>query len=555
MSIPAASIYGIFNTGRQGMFASQVGMRVTGQNIANVNTPGYTRQRVIFDPSAFGNGVNIRTVQQVRDKFFDAQLVNENERQGFFSARQTALTQVEQVFDETQGVGINTSLSEFFAAVQDLTTQPDGTAERETVRTRGSALGRVFAAVRTRLEQVRKDNDNAVKQVADEVNSLAQQIAALNDQILRTSSESQLPNELIDRRQDLISQLSQKIDIHTFEENGSITVLLGGGQTLIEGGKTGSLRTEINPANGGLSDVIMTRLDGVDINLTSIVGGGQLGGVMSVRDREVTDQMHNLDRLAAQIATAFNVQHRQGTGLDGISGRDFWDQVGVTSRPGEGSQGGVGLTASAIVDQSQLTMDDYEIRLHDAGGGGFTYDIVDTTRNTVVSAGNPYVPGGTVVFDGMSITLDDATGPPVDGDVVQLSSYEGMASRLQVGSAVLGSLSAIGAGLSAERGDNRNALALADLQSQRLLLGGTATFADSYSAQVASLGIESQQAQRDAENQQLVVNQVSSLIDSVSGVSLDEESTNLIQYQRAFQASARVISTVDEMLQTIVNMV
>jgi flagellar hook-associated protein FlgK len=189
------------------------------------------------------------------------------------------------------------------------------------------------------------------------------------------------------------------------------------------------------------------------------------------------------------------------------------------------------------------------------GGGNFTYDIVDTTTNTVLSAGNAYNPGAAIVFDGLSITLDNATGPPVDGDALRVNTYDGMAARMDLSADVAGSLQAIAAGLTSEPGDNRNALDLAGLQSQRLLDGGTATFGDAYNALVTSVGIASQQAERESDNQQLVVDQVTSLIDSVSGVSLDEEATFLIQFERAFQASSRVITTVDEMLRTIVGMV
>lgn len=555
MTVPTTSILGIFNAGRQGMFTSQTALRVAGQNIANVNTPGYSRQRVIFDPSAFGNGVSVRTVQQVRDRFLDAQLVAERERLGFLAARQGALAQVEQIFNEASGVGIATSMSEFFAALQDLTAQPGGTAERETVRTRGDALGRVFGAARDRLVQIQRDSDGQVARQIDQVNALARQIADLNTQIQRSGLPGQPPNELLDQRQRLLGELSELVEVRAFEDGSSLTVMLAGGHTLVEAGNAAQLKGVIDPSNDGMLGVHLVRLDGLQVDITAELTGGTLGGLLDVRDTQITAQIRELDRLAGQLVTLFNVQHRVGTGLDGVSDRDFFEQVQVSSAPGPQTRGGVGLSASAVLDQALLTFHDYEVRFHDAGGGSFTYDIVDTTTGNLIAAGNPYVPGGPVAFDGISITLDNVTGPPQDGDVLRVNTYDGAAGRVRVAAAIQADLAAIAAGLSAEVGDNRNALALADLESARLLSGGTATFADAFNSQLTSLGIASQQAERAWEHQGLVVEQVQALIDSVSGVSIDEESTHLIQFQRSFQASAKVIGAVDELLLTLLNMV
>lgn len=545
------SIFGALNAARQGMFASQIGISTAGKNIANVNTEGYSRQRVIFNPSVFGNGVDIGGIQRMRDQFYEAQLNVEHESLGLLSMRQQALAQIELIFNESSGVGISTSMGEFFKSLHDLAASPDGTAERETVRTRARALANAFKSVRDRLESLRGDMDSRVEDLTDQANSLLQEIATLNRQITSQRATLDEPNELIDQRALVLGQLSEIMDIQYFTDEGQITIIGGTGNVLVEGSQSATLFTAMNPDNGGLRDVMVRRLDGQTVAISDQITAGSLAGAIEMRDNRLTADLQVLDRLAAQMVTILNVQHRVGTGLDGISGRDLFEVVSVESSTGANNAGGVALTGSLIVDQSLLTFDDYEIRFTGPG----TYDIFDVTTGTLLSAGNIYVSGGAIAFDGMSITLSNVIGPPVAGDVIRVNSYGGMAGEMDLSAAVQGSLDAIAAGLSAETGDNRNALDLANLENAQVLSGGRATFSDIYNSLVTTMGIASQQSLRDWENQQLVFDQVKALSDSISGVSIDEESTMLIQFERAFQASSRVIVTVDEMLQTIVNMV
>ncbi|NUP88838.1 MAG: flagellar hook-associated protein FlgK [Candidatus Sumerlaeia bacterium] len=551
MSSFVGSIGGILNTGRQGIFVNQIALRVTGQNIANVNTPGYTRQRPIFDPSAFGNGVSVRTIQQLRFRFYDAQLSTEQQSLGSLSVKQEVMSRLEAIFNETSGTGISTAMRDLFQSLHDLSSHPDGTAQREAVRTRAGSLGDVFAAVRGRVEATRRDADLQSKALVTQVNGLTAQIAALNDQITRQTTSAQAPNELIDQRQRLVNELSQIVSIQTFEDGPSLTVMIAGGHPLVEGVNAAELSTREDMANGGMSRILYHLPGGVTADITGRISEGKIGGLLAVRDGDVVEQLRQIDQLAAQLMTRFNLQHRLGTGLDGVSGRDLFSQAPVWSAPGPGSTSNVGQTGSAIVDQSLLTFQDYEVRFTSAT----TYDLVNTTTGAALATGATYTPGSAIVFDGISITLDNLAGPPLAGDVVRVNSYTGASGSLTLDPAVAGDLRALAAGLSAEPGDNRNALALAGLESALAMGGGTATFANFFEAALTRLGVRSRQVTSDLEAQTLVVDQVQTLVDSLGGVSLDEESVNLIQYERAFQASARVISAVDEMMQTIIAMV
>ncbi|MBN1477945.1 flagellar hook-associated protein FlgK [Candidatus Sumerlaeota bacterium] len=546
-----SSLGGILNIARQGLFGSQVGIQTAGQNISNVNTPGYTRQRVIYDPGAFSNGVQVQTIQQVRNRFLDSQLAAEKVTLGLATARSTVLSQLEMIFNESDGFGISTSLSEFFASLQDLSAQPDGSGQREALRSRVVALGQAFTSVRTRVEQTRTAADDQVKSVISEVNILTSEIASLNALIIQQTTVSQEPNELLDQRQRAIEELSQLVEITYFEDHGQLTVLLSGEQVLVEGSGHSTLRAQVNLRNEGMSDVILERFDGVSFDITDRVVNGELGGLLEMRDTVIPNQLRQIDLLAAQFVTELNIQHRQGRGLDGVGNRDLFGQVEVVGRADEDNAGGVLQTGQAILDQSLLTFHDYEIQFTGAG----TYDLVDATTGTVLSTGNVYTPGGSIVFDGLSITLDSMAGAPVAGDVIHVNTYEGMAGQVELSAAVAADLQAIAAGLTAEPGDNANALAMADLENALVLGGGTMTFGDLYGMQITTLGVESQRAERELETQQLVVDQVSSLVASVSGVSLDEESTSLIQFERAYQASSQVIAVVDELLQTLLSIV
>ncbi|MFW6303930.1 MAG: flagellar basal body rod C-terminal domain-containing protein, partial [Candidatus Sumerlaeota bacterium] len=216
---------------------------------------------------------------------------------------------------------------------------------------------------------------------------------------------------------------------------------------------------------------------------------------------------------------------------------------------GKGTEGGVGVTA-VITNEAQLNLNDYEIRFNSPN----TYQLVNTTTNTVLSAG-AYVPGMTLNFDGLQVTLDNATGPPQEGDFFEINSYREAASKVQISADVAASTDAIAAGFSDASGDNQNALLLADMENALLAANGAMGFREMYHSQLVNIGINANNANVEKDSQGTLLSQLTNLVESTSGVNTDEEATRLMAYQRAYQAASKLVNVVDIMMDSMIGLI
>jgi flagellar hook-associated protein 1 FlgK len=468
-------IYGILSTASRSLLTQQKAIDVTGQNIANVNTPGYSRQRVVmqpntpinFEPGQMGTGVKAAEIERIYDRYIGGQINRESTNLGQWEAAESALQRIELVFDETSGVGLEQSLNEFWSAWQDLINNPGGYSERTVLASKSQTLTRTFNNMATNLRQIQEDYDTNISGTIDEINGIAGQIADLNHKISQVEVAGQNSNDYRDQRDLLLKDLSALIDVTTFENDaGQVTVLVGDGRPLVQSPYAWQLGTQTNAA--GLQDVVWLERDGTPTDITSAIGGGKIKGWLDVRDGYAEDYITRLDTLAESIVTEVNALHQNGYGL--------------TNDP---------------VSGSPLTGQDFFV----ASG---------TTAATM------------------------AINPDIANDVNRIAAATTAATV---------------------PGDNRNAVAIAALQSQATMSGGQASFNDYYSALVGSVGSDVRNASANHDYEDAMVSQLENYRESVAGVSLDEEMINLVKYQHAYEAAARVITTVDEMLNTVLNMV
>lgn len=544
------SLFSTLNIARQALYTSQFGLQVTGQNIANVNTQGYKRQRVEQANLPYGMGVTVQSVNRMQNGLLDKQLLGITSDAACTSATSGTYTQLENLFNETSGQGLSTEFKSFFQAVQDLTSGPGGTAERATLRSQANSLGTEFSFLYGQMTSQMKDQDVNLDNAVKDANGLISQIAELNRHIGAGVGNDLGVNELRNNRDEAVRKLSELMPISTMEDiNGNFSVFIDKGMPLVSGSEVYQLETEVDPTNQLKKSIFWVTDDGTRQDVTAQMTSGSIGGAIANRDVNIPEQMDKLDRLAAELVLKFNQQHRAGTGLDGVSGRDFFEPTPVYTELGKGTQGGANVTAASVVNESALTLDDYEVRFT-ANGAGFDYAVVDKTTGGTVSSG-AYTSGNAITFDGISITLSNVSGPPQDGDTIRVNTVTNAAANIKVSDAIRNSLDAIGAGLSGQSGDNQNALALANLQNARVASGGTMSFMEMYQAQIVELGVASSSAQNQNSTNSALLTQASNMVSSVSGVSIDEEATNLMQYQQAYQAASKLISTVDEMLQTL----
>ncbi|MCX7044095.1 MAG: flagellar hook-associated protein FlgK [Candidatus Sumerlaeota bacterium] len=551
--IPSLTLFGTLNAASQGLFTNRVALQIAGQNMANANTLGYSRQRPVIQTLLQYSGASVTDIQRLRNQFLDQQRTVAGSILGFASQRNQTLTQLESIFDENNTPGAMAMLDQFFNAVHDLSLNPSGAAEREALRGSAAALQAQINSTHQRLDSLRSSADGQVRNMVVQINQLTAQIANLNQRITHNQSAGMMCNELVDQRGELTNQLAQLIPIQTVNSgDGIYSIALPNGLNLVSGDQAATLTANGAADNNGMADIGLAYPNGPSVDITQWLTQGQLGGLIASRDGDIKTQINQLDMFAARLATAFNVQHRQGWTQGAVPSQnvDFFGQTPVYVHGKAANTGAAAVTASSVTDQSQLTFHDYEIRF----GAGGAYQIYDLTAGTNTGP-FAYTSGTPIVFNGMSVTISNGAGAPAAGDTFTVNSYTTAARALDLSAAVKANIDNIAASADGAAGDNRNALALAALQNLGIFANGAQTFSQYLGANQTALGIATQGSNQDVDSQSLAIEQINSYIDQTSGVSLDEESTLMIQYQRAFQANSRVITVVDELLQSVISMI
>ena len=552
----------ILFTGRQALLAHQTALQVTGQNIANANTPGYSRERaeLASAPSSHTNilrsGVNVEEVTRAYDRFVTAQINVASSNQQSTQTQADLLGQVESLFNDlnTPATGISGALNTLFNDFNNLAQNPQGLTERNVLVQQGETVADAFHQLTDGLQSVRQQSNGALGDAVTSVNSLTKQLADLNAQIQQCEVDpNNHANTLHDQQDVLLKQLSEKVNITSFATNsGQLTVLLGGGRPLVDGRQSSNLATETDPDDPQRLLVKLQDAQGNGTDVTASIQSGSIHGLIEVRDTIVPRLSASLNRMAAQLTTSVNQTHSAGYGLDGTTGIGFFAARQVTGQALAVNTGGGTLQNVSVFDPSQLTLDDYNLKFSSSGPPP-TFDIVNATTGAPVAAGQNYTAGTTFHFAGLAVTLADNGTPPQPGDSFLISTTRDAAKNIAMNAALLTNPRQVAAAQTPNPGDNTNALALAQLHNAKAIDGST--FETSYQTLVASVGAESQQASQRADQQHTALTDLENRRESLSGVSLDEEQVNLIRFQQAYNAAAQFIHIADQLGQTILAMI
>jgi flagellar hook-associated protein 1 FlgK len=462
------SLASALEIGKTGLKIYQVATEVVSENIANVNTPGYSRQRVILEdapPSTangfpLGTGVKISSVERYYDKLLQKQLVNASTTSSYDSTKSQVLQQIEPIFNEVAQDGLGDAITSFFNAWQDLSLNPAGTAERQAVLSQGKILADQFNYTSTTLTNAISQQDQSLIPLVGDatnqgsINTLLNNIAQLNGQIKTTEQVSGNANEMRDQRDYLVRQLGSDIGINYTENSDGttdVTTTIGGTTyALVTGSTAGSFSSQVNGVTGK-NDVYLQEVGaGAAVQVTPATG--QLGSIITMRDTTIQGYLDQVNTLATSIATAVNTQQTSG------------------------------------------------------------YALNSATQSTDLFF-SPATSAGTITVNtALTTTMIAASGSPNTN------------------------------------GDNTNALAIAKLNT----LNG---YSNTYDALVAQVGVDVQAAKTTVSQDDAFTKQLTTLRDSNSGVSLDEELVALIQYQKSYQASAKLITTAGDMMDTVINMI
>ena len=556
------NIFSALSSAKLGLLAQQLAIEVTGQNIANVETEGYSRQDVTFEANTprhaikygsmhqIGTGVRVAGIERAHDQFLFEQIMDEGDLTGSTEVKKEIFEQLEVLFNEGSGRSLNDALSSFFASVHDLATNARGLSERADLVSKAEHLASTFNQTGKQLFTIQRNIDATIETEVAEINSLTTQIGKLNESIHANEPASQYKaNDLRDNRDRLVKELSKKIDIQLIEESDNqISLTLKDGTALVLKDRVFKLSTSLNGNNDSFKDVNIEYGSGLK-NITSTITGGELRGYLDMRDTEVKSALGKMNILSASFIQEFNGIHRAGFGIDRSSGLDFFSPLDVTVDH-DVDNTGTAVVSMTNASPTTVSVDEFEIAF--TGSNAFTLNNLTTNAS---SGTFTFTTGSTFnIKDGFAVTI---SGTAIAGDKVTFSVSEGAASKMSVSSTITANTKKIAAGATTN-GDGGNALLMAGLQNELVFNSvtlssgsGSYTFDEYYNAVVSTIGIESFSAQATLRQQEGIMLQLNSRRESISGVSIDEEMIKMIKFQQAYNASARMISVVDEMLDAL----
>lgn len=444
---------------KKALFANQRAQQTVAHNVANANTPGFSRQRVILEStySAYGmgfnwqlgTGVKVSDVNRIRDEFTDGQYRSENSGLGQWDIQSDILKQIETVFNEPSDIGVSSVLNQFWKGLETLSKDARSQEARETVKERGITLANTINHAVTQLNDITSDVNYRISIKVDEINSIARQISKLNIQIQQAEVGGASAADLKDKRDLLLDDLSDLVQFESYEdENGVFTVNVGGA-ILVKGPDSATMEFDTSVKDG--------KITWQEYNAEVRILKGELKGLTELRDDKLQKYMDQLDNFTQVFTDEFNAIHEKGYNLDGETGIKFFEYK-----------------------------------------------------------------------DGVLEVNPDIVKNP--SKIAAAQEQEGLPS------------------------DNRIALELTDFRNKVISIDGrSCTIDDYYGALISKIGVDSQEAKRAADSQAFMVSQLNERRQMTSSVSLDEEMTKMIQHFHGYNAASRMVTTVDEMLDIVVN--
>ena len=645
---------GILNIGVRALQANQVALQTSGNNIANVNTVGYSRQNAVlqavqgqFTGSGYiGKGVEVLTIQRNFDAFLNRQANVAGSTQSADQTRSNKLQQLESIFP-TGASGLGASINDMLNAFSDVASAPTDLTARTVVLTRMDETAARIRSTSQQLEDLQQSVSQELSQKVDSINSIAKNIAIANDQIARLSSSGQPPNDLLDKRDQLIRDLNKLVQVTSIPaSDGTVGIVIGASQSLVLGSRASSVSLAKDFSSTYNSRLAITNNGATSLLDENALGGGEVSGLLRFQNTDLVEGRNLLGRLTMSVSTEMNNQHALGLDLDGNPGGNVFNPITFGPQnvlaPVAPAQLNTGTStlALSISDTSKFAASDYEVSFSSATQGSVTRrsDGVVTAFDFGVT--NP------VVLDGINIT--QGGGAAAAGDRFLLKPFSTSATNitrqfstpraLAVSSPVAGSMGSSNTGslqlmslaarsnggaLTAapvtlnftgpnsytrsdqgatvftftpgvaiegavpattpasqwslvlqgtpQAGDSYtidksttlalagkldpklnagNATAMMNLRDKALFDG--AAMSDGYANLIAQVGIRGQSANYAAEVSTSIASDLEKARSGISGVNLDEEAAKLLQFQQAYQASAKMIQIAQNIFDTLI---
>ncbi|MBR0495424.1 MAG: flagellar hook-associated protein FlgK [Treponema sp.] len=566
--------------------------------------PDLTREE---RPGQVGQGSSVESINRLRDELLDQRIVAQSNQETYWTTREKYYTMIEQVYNEPDEISVRTNMDKYWQSWQELSVYPESQAARQAVVTRGETLAESiqhrYKALSGIGTLINGDIDATVKQI----NTITKQIADINGEIVKVKAMGDNPNDLLDRRDLLVEKLSGLANITTDIRDDDEFMVHLEGNILVQGHIARNFEVEPMTDNNGYSRVIWS-----DTKNTVQVSGGTLGALIELRDVDIREQVQSLNTVTMNFADLVNDVHRAGIGMNNVTGLDFFVQHPfVTSVNGNYDRDGDGVDdhsylfrftgTNSLNPQEKLglegemklsgkngtitvpyhatdTIEEVVARINDSDGEVKAY--LDRNNHLVLKATtakemeNPDFVIRHVEDNGMFLTgyagILNGSGAENAYDFAQADASNALrgefsvspvlnpAGYVAVNEAIKGDVLSVAAAYPNNQGksmigDARAAVEIASIRNTSVMIGKDRTFDDYFANSVTNVGLKGEQAEMNMLSQNAIMDDLRNLRDSISGVNIDEELAEIIKFQHGYNAAAKFVSVIDQMLDTVIN--
>ena len=626
-----SSSFAAIELGKRSLMTHSQAIHTSGHNISNADTEGYSRQRVevkTFDPlyrpdlsraetpGQIGQGSTVESINRVRDEMLDQRIVAQSNQESYWDTRSHYYTMIEQVYNEPDEVSVRTTMDKFWESWQELSLNPESTANRQAIVTRGQSL---INSIRNRdaaLTGIGNLLNSDIETNVKQLNDYANQIAKLNTEIVRSRAMGDNPNDLLDRRDAVVEKLSKIANITTDQRDPDEFMVHIEGKVLVQGNVARNFEVAPVLDNYGYSQVIWQ-----DTKELAVVKGGSLGALIELRDVDVRHEIQSLNTMTMNFADLVNDVHRNAVGANNVTGLDFFIQrpfventVGNYDSNGDGiedksyifrltgtnnlnPQEQVGIegvmTLSGPTGNVNVayyptdTVEDVINRINDSNGEVKAY--LDRNSNLVLKATtaediyNPdfvirhvedsghFLAGYSGILaaqgeqgafdynqpDAVNALVGVGTQAPKTAQFA-VSPVENPSTYVQINERITNDVMNVATAFAdhsetALNGDGRAAVEIAAIRNTKVMIGHERTFDDYFADSVTHVGLMGEQAETNLLSQNAVMDDLRSLRDSISGVNIDEELADIMKFQHGYNAAAKFVTVIDSMLDTVIN--
>ena len=609
--------------GKRSIMAHTDAISPAGHNISNANTEGYSRQRVQlkeFDPlyrpdlerperaGMIGQGIDVQSITRIRDEMLDQRITAQQNQESYWDTRSKYYTMIEQIYNEPDEVSVRSNMDKFWESWQELSVNPESQAARQAVVTRGESLS---DSIKSKWENlmgvgslINSDIDSTVKQI----NSYANQIAAVNSEIVRSRGVGDNPNDLLDRRDLLVDKLSKLANITTDRRDPDEFMVHLDGKVLVQGGVARNFDLVSLTDNNGYEKLVWA-----DTREDVSVSGGTLGALIELRDVDVRNEIQSLNTMTMNFSDLVNDVHRNAYGANNVTGLDFFTQHsfvenvnGNFDRNGDGvldhsyifrftgtttlnPQEQIGfegvMTFSGPSGNVQVpyhptdTVETVINRINDSNGEVKAY--LDRNNNLVLkgttaqNVENPdfvirhvedsgfFLTGysGILAASGADGAYDFARADAVDslaGAQFAVSPVLNPAGYIEVNGVIKNDVKSVAAAFrddsgNVNAGDGRAAVEIASIRNTKVMIGHERTLDDYFADSVTNVGLKGEQAENNLKSHMAIMNDLRTMRDSISGVNIDEELSDIIKFQHGYNAAAKFVTIWDSLIDTVIN--